>query len=172
MAGFPYSPHERHEPQGRLLRVALAAAVWASGSLVVALFLSAVSTMRQEAKLQAGSGEGQAGVSDLEYPATLIQQVGQPAGGDWLLPAAVAVLGDGIFVADTVSRRILRLDRHGQLAAVLDGSTVEGLDLQHPMALAADGQRLYIADSTASRVVVLDPSGRMERVLALPAVLP
>ncbi len=107
------------------------------------------------------------GVSRLEYPASLISTIAQPAGGQWVLPASSVEVGGVLFVLDTGGNRILELDQTGRLTGTLDGESFPDLVLRQPMAMATDGRRLFIANSLAAEVLVVDPSGRVERSLAL-----
>ena len=114
--------------------------------------------------------EGEPSVSRDVYPATLVEHLDKPANGEWKEPAAIAVLGDDLFVLDTGNDRILRLDASGEVAKVLDRSVDPRLDLQSPMAIASDGERLYVANSLASEIIVLDARGKVHKVIQLKKV--
>jgi len=108
------------------------------------------------------------GVSELVYPATFAGQLAQPAGGQWVLPAGLALtpVGD-TFVLDTENNRILKLDPDGRVAATIDSTSDERLALRGPMAIASDGRRLAVANSLASQVLLFDLSGRLQQTIAL-----
>ena len=108
-----------------------------------------------------------ASVSSLVYPASLVQETGQPVDGEWMMPAAVTVVDDATFVADTGNDRVLKLDHSGRVLATFDAAVVVGPALREPMAIASDGNRLFVANSLAAEVLVLDLSGRVEKVLPL-----
>jgi tripartite motif-containing protein 71 len=108
-------------------------------------------------------------LSTLNYPATVDQTIGQPLGGEWLLPTAAAAIGDTLYVLDTGNNRVLGVDSAGRVVATL-GPRFDGLtELQQPMSLATDGSRLYIANSLAAEIVVLDPAGTVDTILTLDA---
>jgi DNA-binding beta-propeller fold protein YncE len=116
---------------------------------------------------EGGETEPAEGVSQLNYPAKVLQTIQQPSGDTWLLPASAVPAGDAIFVVDTGNDRLLKLDRDGRVGAAIGGGFAEGLELQQPMALSSDGRRLFIANSLASEVVVVDLSGTAEKVIRL-----
>ncbi len=166
MEGSPYNPYgDRRQPTFGLLRLLLAAGalVAIAGAVMGIVFVSTGSLVRFENDLTGGrSGADSEAVSQLEYPAQLVQQLPQPAGGSWLLPAAAVPVEDGVFVLDAGNDRLLKLDHHGELVASL-----EGLNLAQPIAAASDGERLYVVGPLSSEVVVLDASGQVERRLDL-----
>ena len=106
-------------------------------------------------------------ISALNYPAAVTQTIGQPVGGRWTLPTSVATLGEATFVLDTGNNRILELDAENRLAATLDATIDERLDLRQPMAIATDGSRLFVANSLDGEIVVLEPSGTVDRVMTI-----
>jgi DNA-binding beta-propeller fold protein YncE len=106
-------------------------------------------------------------LSTLNYPAELMQTIGQPRGGTWTLPTSAVTLGDTTFVLDTGNNRILGLDEQGRLVATLEAASNGRLDLRQPMSIASDGSRLLVANSLASEILMLDPSGVVDRVIAL-----
>ncbi len=111
------------------------------------------------------------GVSELVYPATFAGQLAQPANGQWVLPAALALTPDGdTFVLDTENNRILKLDPDGRVAATIDSTFDERLALRGPMAIASDGRRLAVANSLAAQVLILDLSGHLQQTLTLQPV--
>ncbi len=101
--------------------------------------------------------------------------IGKNGGGDGSLglpyPAAIAVLGDELLVAENLSDEVLLLD--AQTGAVLkrfDLSESNAIPSTYPVALAvaADGRRAFVALSNASEVVELDlVRGVVGRKLAL-----
>ncbi|HEU4758837.1 MAG TPA: NHL repeat-containing protein [Dehalococcoidia bacterium] len=166
MNDLPYDPYQRQRRRGGPPTVVLAllALVLTGGGLGGVLFLSTGSPLQWRGDARGSNGEGgRQAVSELVYPARVIQQVPQPEGDGWLLPAAAVPAGDAVYVLDTGDGRILKLSQDGRLEAVLE------VQLSQPMAMATDGERLYVADSLGSRIVVLDGSGRLERVIGLQA---
>jgi DNA-binding beta-propeller fold protein YncE len=107
------------------------------------------------------------GVSQLNYPAEVLQTLQQPSGDTWLLPSSAVSTEGATFVLDTGNDRLLKIGRDGGVAATIDSASTRGLDLRQPLALSSDGQRLFIANSLASDVVVLDLSGAVEKVIRL-----
>jgi DNA-binding beta-propeller fold protein YncE len=119
-----------------------------------------------------GGGEGEVvrqaeGVSELNYPAEVLQTMQQPSGDTWLLPSSAVPVEGAVFVLDAGNDRLLELGQDGRVAAVIGAASAPGLELQQPMALSSDGRRLFIANSMASEVVVVDLSGTVERVIRL-----
>jgi len=111
------------------------------------------------------------GVTDLVYPASLVDRLAEPANGRWVLPADLTVTPDGsVFVLDTEDNRILMLDETGRVTATFDSTSDKRLDLRGPMAIASDGRSLYVANSLAAQILVLDLSGHLQRTLALEPV--
>lgn len=106
-------------------------------------------------------------VSQQVFTAEVVSVVGQPEGGEWLLPAGVVQAGESMFVLDTGNDRILKLDNRGHLLDTLDASREAQMHLQQPMAMATDGTRLFIANSLASEVLILSASGAVERAIPL-----
>ena len=170
MERLPYDPYAtagRRLP-GVLLALAL---LLVAGVLVAGVVsLSAGRPLIWQGGLN-GGGEVETrqaeGVSELNYPAEVLQTIQQPSGDTWLLPASAVPAGDAIFVLDTGSDRLLELDKDGRVAAAIGGASSKGLDLQQPMALSSDGRRLFIANSMASEIVVLNLSGAVENVVRL-----
>lgn len=82
------------------------------------------------------------------------------AGGTPLVsPVAVALRPDGaVFVADSVLKKVLLLDRDGKLIRVAAEQ-----DLERPAALAFDaaGERLYVADSARQRIAIYAADGTL-----------
>ncbi|MEK7247967.1 MAG: hypothetical protein AAB092_05790, partial [Chloroflexota bacterium] len=106
-------------------------------------------------------------VSSLTYPAVIVSEIVQPVGDQWLLPAAVARVGDATFVLDTGNNRILELDDSGHVLGTIGEALDENVHLQQPMAMATDGQRLFVANSLAGQVLVLSATGAVEQVIQL-----
>lgn len=99
-------------------------------------------------------------MSTLNYPASLVQNIGQPIGGTWLLPTSVAGIENTLFVLDTGNNRILVVDSEGELVSTL--GSAEGIDLQQPMSITTDGDSLYVANSLVGEVMKLSPAGKVE----------
>ena len=77
-------------------------------------------------------------------------------------PVAVALGPEGIvFLADTMLKKVFRLDRTGNLLGIAAAA-----DLERPAGLAYDVDRreLYVADSAAHHVAVFDPDGKLVRL--------
>lgn len=104
-------------------------------------------------------------LSTLNYEATVLQSVGQPIGGTWLLPTSGVVVDSTLYVLDTGNNRILGLDSGGHLTATLAPGS--GGEFRQPMAIATDGGRLFVANSIASEIVVIDTAGNVERIIKL-----
>lgn len=62
-------------------------------------------------------------------------------------PSDVAVLGDFLYVADTLNSAIKKIDKQGNVTTVLQGNK-----LIEPSGLSSYGDTLYIADSGAQRI--------------------
>ncbi len=163
MDSASYNPYGSRRPaagaQWSTLLLLMTAALVVAGALTGAFFL--VTERKETGALPVG------GVSALAYPAALLREVTEPAGGQWLLPGAAVPVGDAVFVVDTGNDRLLKLDQHGTLLDVLDKASDQQLDLHQPMAIASDGSRLFIANSLAGQVLVLDMAGHVERVIRL-----
>jgi len=170
MERLPYDPYAT--AGRRLPGVLLALALLLVAAVLVAgvVSLSAGKPLIWQGGLT-GGGEVQTqqaeGVSELNYPAEVLQTIQQPSGDTWLLPASAVPAGDAIFVVDTGNDRLLEIGADGGVAAVIGGASSEGLDLQQPMALSSDGRRLFVANSMASEIVVLNLSGAVENVVRL-----
>ena len=170
MERLPYDPYGT--AGRRLPGVLLALAVLLVAGVVVAgvVSLSAGAPLIWQGGLN-GGGEAETrqaeGISDLNYPAEVLQTMQQPSGDTWLMPASAVPVAGAIFVADTGKDRLLELSQDGRVAAAIGAASTNGLELQQPMALSSDGQRLLIANSMASEVVVLDLSGTVEKVIRL-----
>jgi len=79
--------------------------------------------------------------------------------GDMALasPVAVALGPEGsVFVADSVRKKVFRLDRAGALIGTAIGS---GLERPAGLAFDAGTGRLYVADSVAHRIRIYGPDG-------------
>jgi len=149
------------------LRLLLAAAVLATAVALAGIVLLPAGGHREEATPRVR------GVSELVYPATLIEQLAQPVNDRWVLPSGLVVAPDGsVFALDAEANRILKLDRSGRVSAAFDSTTGERLALSGPMALASDGRRLFVANSLKAEVLVVDLSGRVERTLVLEPLSP
>jgi DNA-binding beta-propeller fold protein YncE len=113
------------------------------------------------------------GVSRHIYPATLVQQIATPAGGEsWLLPAAAAPTDEGLFIVDTGNNRILQLDASAHVAATFGPNAAVPVALNQPMDMVAANGKLYVANSLGGNIVVLEPSGKVARTIPLPQVSP
>lgn len=157
-----YPGELERQPEGiRPRLVALVALVVVAGAVLAVLFppIEATNTGIPVSRK----------VSQLVYPATVVSEIGQPAGGEWLLPAGLARIGDATFVLDTGNNRILKLDEGGRVLATLDSTSDGRLDLQQPMAIATNGSWLFVANSLAGEVLVLDESGTVENTFPLQA---
>ena len=170
MERLPYDPYGtagRRLP-GVLLALAL---LLVAGVLVAGVVsLSAGAPLIWQGGLtgeRRGETQQAEGVSELNYPAEVLQTIQQPSGDTWLLPASAVPVEGAIFVLDTGNDRLLELGPDGRVAAAIGGASTKGLELQQPMALSSDGRRLFIANSAASEVVVLDLSGAVEKVIRL-----
>jgi sugar lactone lactonase YvrE len=115
------------------------------------------------------SGSGGAGVSDLVYPAALVQSVYEPVDDAWTMPAAAVAVGDATFVLDTGNNRIVKIGRDGHVLATFGPQLDAGAALRMPMAIATDERNLFIANSGAGSILVADLSGQVVQVLPLPA---
>ena len=170
MERLPYDPYGT--AGRRLPGVLLALAVLLVAGVVVAgvVSLSAGAPLIWQGGLN-GGGEAETrqaeGISELNYPAEVLQTMQQPSGDTWLMPASAVPVAGAIFVVDTGKDRLLELGQDGRVAAAIGAASTNGLELQQPMALSSDGQRLLIANSMASEVVVLDLSGTVEKVIRL-----
>ncbi len=161
-----------HEPHGwqRLwgLRIGpkqlLAASLLATVGALVAAFV-----LPSEAPQGKGAPQAATGVSSLVWPASVLVEVQQPTGDQWVLPADAVAAQGAWFVLDTGNDRILKLDESGKIAATFKDSSSGGLALRKPMAIASDGRRLVVANSRAAEVLMLDLSGKVEQVLPIPS---
>ncbi len=73
----------------------------------------------------------------------------------FLKPAAVAVAGGRVFVADSKANAVFVFDAEGKALKKLEGG------LRAPESLAFGGDKLYVADTGNSRVAVFDAEGKM-----------
>jgi len=170
MDGLPYDPHGT---PGRRLPLVLLALV---GLIAAAALVAGVVSLSAGAPLiwqggpnggETGETEHAEGVSQLNYPAEVVQTIQRPSGGTWLMPASAVSTEGATFVLDTGNDRLLKIDQDGGVAATIDSASTKGLDLRQPLALSSDGRRLFIANPLASDVVVLDLSGAVEKVIRL-----
>ena len=69
-------------------------------------------------------------------------------------PSGLAVIGDTIYVADPGLRKVVELDRRGNVKRALGGEWVL------PTSLATDGDRLFVVDVSTPVIAVLDRDGR------------
>lgn len=83
-----------------------------------------------------------------------IEFKGQILSPAFMKPAAVAVSGGKVFVADSKANAVFVFDSEGKQLAKIDGG------LKAPEALAFGGSRLYVADTGNSRVAVFDGEGK------------
>src|SRR3990172_3972329 len=150
MEGLPYDPYRA---AGRRLPVVLLALV---GLIAVAAVVASVVSLSAGKPLiwQSGLNGGETGetghaegVSQLLYPAEVLQTLPQPSGDDWLLPSSAVPAEGATFVLDTGNDRLLKLGPDGGVVATIDSASSKGLELQQPLALASDGRRLFIANS-------------------------
>jgi sugar lactone lactonase YvrE len=172
MERLPYDPYQAQQnAKGpRAFPLVMMSLIAAAGLLAGVLFL--YRERRVLLEVSRGGEEVQALPTSGDYPSSVLREIPQPAGGQWLLPVDTVSLGGAYFVLDTGNNRVLKLDQDGTLLDVFDKASDERLDLQQPMALTSDGSRLFIANSLAASVIVLDPSGPVEQVLPLRPSLP
>jgi DNA-binding beta-propeller fold protein YncE len=156
----------RPKKEGRpALKLLLALALLATAGALAGIVMLPAESQREEATPQVR------GVTDLVYPASLVDRLAEPANGQWVLPAGLTVTPDGsVFVLDTENNRILALDATGRVTATFDSTSDERLDLRGPMAIASDGRSLYVANSLAAQVLVLDLSGHVQKTISLEPV--
>jgi DNA-binding beta-propeller fold protein YncE len=103
------------------------------------------------------------------FPAKQLASFGEPAGGSWIEPLDVTVMGDRIFVLDHAGQQVVEIDPQGRFVRSYSGRTVPGLALQHPHAMVNDGTDIYIGNTFPPAVYVLDPrAGLLKRTLVLP----
>lgn len=140
--------------------ISVVIALLIAGGLILAVFFPPIEGVKSGVPVSRK-------LSTLDYPATVDQTIGQPVGAEWLLPTAVAVLGDTLYVLDTGNDRVLAVDEDGHMVATLGPSLDGQTELQQPMSLATDGSRLYIANSLAAEIVVMNPMGTVEAIIAL-----
>jgi DNA-binding beta-propeller fold protein YncE/tetratricopeptide (TPR) repeat protein len=79
-------------------------------------------------------------------------QITSPA---FLKPAAAAVAGGKVFVADSKANAVFVFDQDGKQTGKIESG------LKAPQALAFGGGRLYVADTGNSRVAVFDADGKL-----------
>jgi predicted membrane protein len=104
------------------------------------------------------------------FPAQMVSTFTEPAGGSWVEPLDVTVMGDRIFVLDHAGQQIVEIDQQGQFVRSYDARSVPGMELRHPHAMANDGTDVYIGNTFPPRVYVLDPrAGLLTRTIELPA---
>jgi DNA-binding beta-propeller fold protein YncE len=147
-------------PAQRRKKLLTVAALALLGGIVAAFMLPTI--------LPAGAGSTGARVSDLVYPASLVQSIDEPVDETWTMPAAAAAVGDVMFVLDTGNNRIVKLGPDGHVLATFGPQLDAGTALQMPMAIVTDGRSLFIANSSAGNILVVDLSGQVERILPLP----
>ena len=170
MDGLPYDPYRAAGRRLPFVLLALAGLIAAAALVAGVVSLSAGKPLIWQGGLNGGEGgetEPAEGVSQLNYPAEVLQTIQQPSGDTWLLPASAVPVEGATFVLDTGNDRLLKIGQDGGVAATIDSASTKGLDLRQPLALSSDGQRLFIANSLASDVVVLDLSGAVEKVIRL-----
>ncbi len=111
-------------------------------------------------------------VTDKVWPAALAQSI--PETSVLANQAAdVAVLGDRLYLVDSVGGRLISVNMDGSDAKVLDKTVDPELALRTPMAIANfKDQLLYVADSDAARVLIVTPEGKVNRVIALAKASP
>src|SRR3970040_1172389 len=99
----------RSKKEGRpALRLLLAVALLATAGALAGIVMLPAESHREETALQVR------GVTDLVYPASLVDRRADPTTGRWVLPADLTVTPDGsVFVLDTENNRILMLDEEG-----------------------------------------------------------
>lgn len=83
-----------------------------------------------------------------------IEFKGQILSPAFMKPAAVAVDGGKVYVADSKANAVFIFDSEGKQLSRIDGG------LKAPAALAFGGGRLYVADTGNSRVAVFDGEGK------------
>jgi len=156
----------RPKKEGRpALKLLLALALLATAGALAGIVMLPAESHPEEATPQVR------GVTDLVYPASLVDRLAEPANGQWVLPADVTITPDGsVFVLDTENNRILMLDETGRVTATFDSTSDERLGLRGPMAIASDGRSLFVANSLAAQVLVLDLSGHLQKTLSLEPV--
>ncbi len=160
-----YGPYGRRPSESRpALRLLLVAALLITAGAMAGVVLLPAGEHGGEA--EEGSSLPVLGVSHLAYPATVLSELRQPDGGEWLFPATAVETGGATFVLDTGNDRILKLDTAGHVVATVGGGS-GAPTLRKPMAMATDGQRIYVANSLASQIIVLDLDGQAERALTL-----
>jgi DNA-binding beta-propeller fold protein YncE len=96
----------------------------------------------------------------VDAPQNRVTRVDRVADAPLVSPVAVALGPEGsVFVADSVLKKVFRLDRAGKLLEVA------AAELARPAGLAYDDDRreLYVADSAAHRVAVFGAGGALVR---------
>lgn len=81
-------------------------------------------------------------------------------------PAAVAVSGGKLFVADSKVNAVFVFDAEGKFLKKIEGA------LKAPEAVAVGGGNLYVADTGNSRVIVFDEDGKMLWAFSSPGAAP
>jgi DNA-binding beta-propeller fold protein YncE/Flp pilus assembly protein TadD len=81
-------------------------------------------------------------------------------------PAAVAVAGDKLFVADAKANAVFVFDAEGKLLKKIEGG------LKGPEGIAFGKGKLYVADTGNSRVAVFDAEGKILWVFSSPGNAP
>jgi|GEM_PF-27253 len=104
------------------------------------------------------------------FPAQLTKTITAPAGGSWVEPLDVTVMGDRVFVLDHNGAQVVEMDQQGQFVRSFDAKSVPGLELRHPHTMANDGTNIYIGNTFPPRIYVLDPrTGLLVRSIVLPS---
>jgi predicted membrane protein/outer membrane protein assembly factor BamB len=103
------------------------------------------------------------------FPAQTVATFTQPAGGSWVEPLDITVMGDRIFVLDHSGQQVIEMDTQGKFVRSYDATSVPGLELRHPHTMDNDGTNVYIGNTFPPTVYVLDPrTGTLKRSIPLP----
>ena len=94
-------------------------------------------------------------MASVSYAYEKIEFKGQILSPAFLKPAAVAVSGGKVYVADSKANAVFVFDSAGKQLKKIEGA------LKAPEALSFGADKLYVADTGNSRVVVFDPEGKM-----------
>lgn len=88
-------------------------------------------------------------------------QPGRPGSADGQLrsPRGCAEDGDGVVIADSMNRRVLRVGPDGKVRAAI-GAANGGPELRTPTSVLARGGDVVVADAGTGTVCRLDPAGR------------
>src|SRR3990170_8580321 len=136
MDGRPYDPYRAAGRRLPFVLLALAVLLAAAALVAGVVSLSAGKPLIWQGGLNGGeTGETQLaeGVSQLNYPAEVLQTIQQPSGDTWLLPASAVPVEGATFVLDTGNDRLLKIGQDGRAAAAIGGGSTEGLELQQPL---------------------------------------